>query len=129
VTAGPIGSRQLRANFTADPNAVRHAAAVMHDAISPLPGVACPDEVLEKGLAAGDPDAFGAFYAFFFPRVWRFAVRRAADAAAAERWTEAALEAVLAALPERQPDGQLARLVFDTVRRLAPAASSRVADS
>jgi DNA-directed RNA polymerase specialized sigma24 family protein len=101
----------------------------MPDAFSPLVWLGYPDEVLEKGLAAGDPDAFAAFYDFFFPRVWRFALRRTVGREAAERLTESVLEQVLAALPERHPDGQLARLVFDTACRLVPASPEHVSNS
>jgi DNA-directed RNA polymerase specialized sigma24 family protein len=91
----------------------------MQDAIPSLARVAVPDEVLAKGLVAGDPDAFAAFYDFFLPRVWRFALRRSSDRDAAERLTEAILETVVALLPQCPPDGNLASLVFAVARRVA----------
>lgn len=94
----------------------------MADAISPLPRVAFDRGPLAEGLLDGDARAFEEFYAFFFPRVWRFARRRSAGPEAAERLTTAVFETVVAELAEPLSDAELVRFVLDVARRLASAA-------
>jgi DNA-directed RNA polymerase specialized sigma24 family protein len=94
----------------------------MAGASSPLPRVAYARGPLAEGLLDGDARAFADFYDFFFPRVWRHARRRSADAAAAERMTAAIFEAVIEGLAQPLSDGELARLVFDVARCVAAGA-------
>jgi DNA-directed RNA polymerase specialized sigma24 family protein len=99
----------------------------MQDPTPSPPEVAAQESPFAEALVAGDREAFEAFYAFFFPRVWRFALRHSADAVSAERLTEAVLAAVVTALPEHGCGEQIARLVFDTARRLARSSDTDVA--
>jgi DNA-directed RNA polymerase specialized sigma24 family protein len=97
----------------------------MADAIPLPPRLAFARSPLAEGLLGGDPRAFAEFYDFFFPRVWRFARRRAPDPQAAERLTAGIFEAVVAALAAPLPDDELAHLVFATARRVAAGAGER----
>jgi DNA-directed RNA polymerase specialized sigma24 family protein len=69
-------------------------------------------------LRSGDPYAFEAFYARYFPRVLTFARGRASSERGAQKLTEAILEQAIRMLAQGAPVDSLDTLAMEAARRL-----------
>jgi RNA polymerase sigma-70 factor (ECF subfamily) len=76
------------------------------------------DRELVDGILAGDRDAFDLLYNTYFPRVYRFALKRLGDAGEAEDVAQDVFVAVFRALGSYQGESSLLVWIFGVTRNV-----------
>ncbi|RIL06965.1 MAG: hypothetical protein DCC71_04825 [Proteobacteria bacterium] len=79
-------------------------------------GASARDLELVSGILAGERAHFDALYASYFPRVYRFALKRLGDTAEAEDVTQEVFETIFKALPSYRGDSSLIVWIFGITR-------------
>jgi RNA polymerase sigma-70 factor (ECF subfamily) len=104
---GPGVRRRLVA---ARPGAATDAPA------STTSGASARDRALVAGILAGSSTHFDELYEGYFPRVYRFALKRLGDTAEAEDVTQEVFETIFRALPSYRGDSSLLVWIFGITR-------------
>lgn len=84
---------------------------------APAPATASArDRALVAGILAGSRAHFDELYESYFPRVYRFALKRLSDTAEAEDVTQEVFETIFKALPSYRGDSSLLVWIFGITR-------------
>ena len=79
-------------------------------------GASARDRALVDGILAGSCKHFDELYEGYFPRVYRFALKRLSDTAEAEDVTQEVFETIFRALPSYRGDSSLLVWIFGITR-------------
>ena len=79
-------------------------------------GASARDRALVAGILAGSREHFDELYEGYFPRVYRFALKRLGDTAEAEDVTQEVFETIFQALPSYRGDSSLLVWIFGITR-------------
>jgi RNA polymerase sigma-70 factor, ECF subfamily len=79
-------------------------------------GASARDLALVSNILGGSREAFDELYEGYFPRVYRFALKRLSDAAEAEDVTQEVFETIFKALPSYRGDSSLLVWIFGITR-------------
>lgn len=79
-------------------------------------GASARDLEIVSGILSGNRADFDALYESYFPRVYRFALKRLGDAAEAEDVTQEVFETIFKALPSYRGDSSLLVWIFGITR-------------
>jgi len=74
------------------------------------------DRALVAGILTGSRKHFDELYESYFPRVYRFALKRLSDTAEAEDVTQEVFETIFKALPSYRGDSSLLVWIFGITR-------------
>ena len=83
---------------------------------TPTGGASARDRALVDGILAGSRAHFDELYESYFPRVYRFALKRLGDTAEAEDVTQEVFETIFKALPSYRGDSSLLVWIFGITR-------------
>jgi RNA polymerase sigma-70 factor (ECF subfamily) len=84
--------------------------------VSAVSGASERDRALVAGILTGSRRHFDELYESYFPRVYRFALKRLSDTAEAEDVTQEVFETVFRALPSYRGDSSLLVWIFGITR-------------
>ena len=95
--------------------AARPGSAAVEPA-STVSGASARDRELVAGILTGSRKHFDELYESYFPRVYRFALKRLSDTAEAEDVTQEVFETIFRALPSYRGDSSLLVWIFGITR-------------
>jgi RNA polymerase sigma-70 factor, ECF subfamily len=96
--------------------AAARPAAAAGEPTSVVTGASARDRALVANILAGSRAHFDELYESYFPRVFRFALKRLSDPAEAEDVTQEVFETIFKALPSYRGDSSLLVWIFGITR-------------